>query len=56
MPNNKQLISLDEECISILSNKPNKSSYVRDAIKEYTKSKSMPKPIQKATILEVNTR
>ena len=44
--NYKQLISLDEECISILKPQKNKSAYVRELIKK----SQLPKPKPKVVI------
>ena len=44
--NYKQLVSLDEECISILKEKKNKSAYIRELIKK----NQLPKPKPKVVI------
>ena len=46
MPNYKQLVTLDEESISILKEQKNKSAYIRDLIKK----SQLPKPKPKVVI------
>ena len=46
MANYKQLVTLDEECISILRQQKNKSAYIRELIKK----NELPKPKPKVVI------
>lgn len=39
MPNNKHLLTLDDECADILKESANKSEFVRKAIKYYNRVK-----------------